>query len=477
MTVEQLQDFIADNVHANVPADTVKQMMTDAASMDFGSFVEKWDETLKARSEGWSNLRTEAKSLPERLTAAFGSSDAKNPFVQDANFKDELYEKSFKDVPKEDYDAMIDKMAKYWDDEKRAREYEAGRTRRAKEVKEWGPVKSALASEYEQRRYIEHPERALFGKEAPDFGKAKDTRWGSLADLGLGAAAVGADVGTSFLKTNPVTFGIATLAGPTVRAVRDVSHKAVGSPYQKEWSQIGNDFKSDAAENAMIEGFANLRALSRGASNVGTKNIETALDNAKLIKDTRETLAMLPENFEDLGKMSNSKLYDIIQNMPESEVKKQFQVYAPNPYSVDRAGIADEISRANDLINVHANPATKKDVIKAIDEETEVYPRIGERPYEAKVVFEQPLNKVEKVGKAAIEAASKIPAQATPALKAATEYSKQPVDAREDKLKEWYKQNYKRDWLLEKPFKPAKKEGDPKWEAYVELRRENNLEP
>ena len=119
MTVDELQDFIADNVHANVPADTVKQMMTDAASMDFGSFVEKWDETLKARSEGWSNLRNEAKSLPERLTAAFGSSDAKNPFVQDANFKDELYEKSFKDVPKEDYDAMIDKMAKYWADEKK----------------------------------------------------------------------------------------------------------------------------------------------------------------------------------------------------------------------------------------------------------------------------------------------------------------------------------------------------------------------
>ena len=254
-------------------------------------------------------------------------------------------------------------------------------------------------------------------------------------------------------------------------------HKAVDSPYQKEWSQIGNDFKTDVAENAAIEGFANLRRLSRGASNVGTENIKTALDNAKLIKDTRETLAMLPENFEDLGKMSNSKLYDIIQNMPESEVKKQFQVYAPNPYSVDRAGIADEISRANDLIKVHSNPATKKDVIKAIDEETEVYPRIGERPYEAKVVFEQPLNKVEKVGKASIEAASKIPAKATPALKAATEYSKQPIDAREDKLKEWYKQNYKRDWLLEKPFKPAKKEGDPKWEAYVELRRENNLEP
>jgi len=31
--------------------------------------------------------------------------------------------------------------------------------------------------------------------------------------------------------------------------------------------------------------------------------------------------------------------------------------------------------------------------------------------------------------------------------------------------------------LLDKPFKPAQKEGDPKWEAYVEFRRENNLEP
>lgn len=468
--IDELQSFIENQLHADVDTKTYNEIMTDAETLDTDSFMKKWDDWMYENSEDWDTFRPQTKDLYTRMREAFGSDDAKNPFDVGEGKIRQIYESKFKDVQPEKFNETLANMSKYWEDEKRAKEYNAGRVRRSKEIRDADFISPwTLASEYEKRRYIEHPERALFGKESPDLGEAEDTRWGSLADLGLGAAGVAADVGTSFLKSNPVTFGIASVAGPSVRAGRDILHKAVDSPYQKDWSEIGSDFKTDVAENAAIEGFANLRNISRGAKNIGTANIERSLDNAKLMKDADKIMNTLPD-IDNLSKYSNSDLFKMIESLPESDIKAQFKNYAKNAYDIDRAGIADELSRLNDLKRVYTEPGFRQDVIKTIDEGNEVYPRIGERSYESNIVFEPKLNKAEKVGKVAVSTAEKIPSKAGGALKAMTETNAKPIEENKQLIKDWYKQNYARDWKL--GFKPNKKEGDPLWEAYIEWKKE-----
>lgn len=478
---EKIEKILQESTYKFTP-EQYNAALKDAKSMDTRSWIEKYQpefEKDRQLAVAWkaAGLDKYGKDKWERYREAFGSSDTKNPFNRSDNWLKATWQNDFSDIPYEQYKKDIELNKKYWEDEKRAREYNAGRVRRAKEIKDADLISPwTLASEYEKRRYIEHPERALFGKESPKVGAAEDTRWGSLADLGLGAAGVAADVGTSFLEMNPVTFGIASVTGPAVRAGRDILHKAVDSPYQKDWSEIGSDFKTDVAENAAVEGFANLRTLSRGAKNVGTGNIELVLDNAKLMKDADQILKTLPEA-KNLGKYSNTDLFKMIQSLPESDIKTQFKNYAKNAYEVDKVGIANELSRLSDLKRVYTDPSVKQGVIKNMNEGNEAATRIGERAYESNIVFEPKLNKREKVGKAVIGTVEKIPSKAGGVLKASTEIDAKPLEENKQLIKDWYKQNYARDWSLDKPFKPNKKEDDPLWEAYVEFRKEHNLEP
>ena len=467
---EKIEKFLDDAIY-DADVKLYNSMVEDAEKLDTKSFIDKYQSEIEKHNElslAWKShgLDKYGKDKWTRYREAFGSSDKVNPFDKNEAWLQATWQNDFSDIPYEQYKKDIEANKQFWEDEVRAREYNAGRTRRAREIKDADLISPwTLASEYEKRRYIEHPERALFGKESPKVGSSEDTRWGSLADLGLGAAGVAADVGTSFLKTNPVTFGLASVAGPTVRAGRDVLHKAVDSPYQKDWSEIGSDFKSDVAENAAIEGFANLRTLSRGAKNIGTKNIELALDNAKLMKDADQVLKTIPDA-QNLSKYSNTDLFKMIQSLPESDIKTQFKNYAKNAYDIDRAGIADELSRLEDLKRVYTDPSFRQDVMKTINEGSEVYPRIGERTYESNVLFEPKLNKLEKVGKVVVGTAEKIPSKAGGAIKASTEIDAKPIEENSQLVKDWYKQNYARDWEL--GFKPNEKEGDTLWEAYKE---------
>lgn len=469
------QEFLKQNRY-NLSPEEYNAALDDLSNMDNASWGKKYNDIFSEKTTGWYELKQQFKPLPKRFVSSFGTSDRTNPFDRPKAELDDIYRKDYADVPREQFDSMLKNMSQYWEDEKKARTYEAGRTRREKETRDWGKsdilttpwMRNLLASEYEKRRYIENPEEAIFGEETPEFGKAKDTRWASMGDVGLGALAVGADVGTSLLKTNPLTFGISVGAGPTIRGIRDVAYKVSDSPYQKEWGDIASDFGSDVASNAAIEGFANLRNISRGIKNLKNESgaIATSMENARLINETKKSLDALPTRTE-LKDMTNAELWKRIDEMPEGMLKSNLKKYADNIYTIDRAGIADELDRASELVDIFEIPGKKETIISNIEKDVEAYPKIGERAYESKIITEKPLTPLEKLGKGALTVVEKIPDKAGGAMKAATQFpGAKAVEENPELIKDWYKQNYERDWNM--GFKPKAKEGDLKWEAYKE---------
>ena len=178
------------------------------------------------------------------------------------------------DISDKDVNEWFDKT-NYWKNyyEEEGKK-EAGINRRKKEVKEWGLKRKLLASDYEQQRYINEPEKALFGDEAPSIGEAPETRWGAIGDLGTGAIAGVADVATSPL---PI---VNTVAGPTIRFGRDVAHKVSDSPYQKDWSDVVKDYGTDVAFNAGTQTLANARKLSRMASGLSNPDVKQAFETS-----------------------------------------------------------------------------------------------------------------------------------------------------------------------------------------------------
>lgn len=487
MNTDTLQTFISDNVHANVPDSVVGEMMKDAETMDFGSFVEKWDDTLKAKSAGWSDVRGEAKSLPERLTTAFGTSDSKNPFVQDANFKDELYEKSFKDVPKDKYDATIEQMSKYWEDEKRAREYTASKKRRERAVEgkltgedaknNWPWWKKMLASDYAKQRYINEPEKSLFaGDNTLRFGMTKwgespklgDVLEGSLlnkgddiSDLSYGTAGAAGDV----------LPGYGLLVGPAARAARDVHHKVVDSPYQKEWSDIAQDAATDAVVNASVDFLPNLRRYTSMAKR-GTKGspIATVMNLEDDVKNIREQVDFIDKVFDG---SNYTELKRQIDKLPDGTFKTDLQKYVADPRHIDEDGIAETIAnwrKATDymldkeqskIIDYARQDIDKKAKLVGADD-------VFEHPLTQRMIFAPELTDKQKLAKNIVRGVETAAQKGGPILKEIdTAKGRGSEPAVDDKLaKDWYKQNYERDWQM--GFKPNEKEGDLLWEAYKE---------
>lgn len=471
MNIDTLQTFISDNVHANVPDSVVGEMMKDAESMDFSSFVDKWDETLKANSAGWSDMRGNAKSLPERLTDAFGTSDTKNPFVQDANFKDEIYEKSFKDVPKEKYDATIEQMSKYWQDYKAEGDKKAGIEQRKREIeKDWSLPKKMLASDYSKQRYIYEPEKSVFSDKGEWYNKGEDVRDVSLGLLGLAGDFV------------PGVGGV--FVGPAARATRDVVHKLEDSPYQKDWSEIGRDVGADLALNYGAYKTANLRKADRLSEDLVTDNAAKVLKAEENAAEVQKQIGQVANfnrfNFDKPG-TTDVDLFELVKSMPDNELKAELMpiVSEFKWKPINRAQVDEVIKKYQDALHPNVQKAAAKDMAKG-------YPPGGKETPD--LLIEQARapkykdlsmrDKASLYGKLFLNEGNKGKLGQV-GFQVGKRFAIDPSVNTDDErlLKDWYKQNYARDWLLEKPFKPKEDPKDLKWQAYVELRRENNLEP
>lgn len=313
MTIEE---FLDENAY-NLSAEEYNAALKDYQSMDTRSWVEKYSPLMQEKAAGWNEVDDVKKSkpLPTRISDAF----AKDKFAPGKAYLEDVYATDFADVPREQFDEALSKMRDYYNQFVDEQEKEAGRTRRQKEVKNWGLVKSALTSDYEKQRYIDNPQAALFGAEAPDLGDAPETRWGSAADLGLGVAGAAGDA----------VPGWGSMAGPAVRVVRDVGHKVTDSPYQKEWSDIGKDAAVDVGLTATTAWLPNFRREKR--------ILEEALPEAmgQNIKLNRETMN-IRNSIDKLTKVVNAgaeKGYDTInksfretvKDMPDSYLKRELE--------------------------------------------------------------------------------------------------------------------------------------------------------
>lgn len=457
--IDELQNFIADNVHADVKDEVVKQVMQDAANLDADSFMNKWDDWMYENAEGWNSFRPQTKDVYTRMREAFGSSDVSNPFNVSEGKRRQIYEDNFKDVQQEQFDKALSNMSKFWEDEKRAREYNAGRIKRTQEIKDWPLWKQVLASDYAKQRYINEPEKSIFSDEGEWYNKGDD-----VSDLAYGIAGAAGDA----------LPGYGTFVGPAVRAARDIQHKVTDSPYQKEWSDIGQDALSDAAINFGVE-YMPTAILNRGrkaGKNIG-KSDEVFSDYAAEMNFAQRQHAN-DAAFEYLNKnldmFADARVAQIrVNSMPESDIKNDMlKLVNSDKYSkreVERYMDAYQKANENGIdaymyvksnSNVRPNKNIKTD---NLGENTIDFFKSKER------LMGLPESKL-RTGVAKLST-KYAPAGQTVVKEIDTAKGRGSTpEADKQLVKDWYKQNYARDWEL--GFKPNEKEGDPLWEAYIE---------
>lgn len=244
-------------------------------------------------------------------------------------------QKKYPFISKEDIENYFSKVDAYRAELKKQDEYEFGKRKREKEVKsDWG-WRNYLASEYEKERYINEPQKSLFGKEAPQLGEAPETRTEAGIDLGLGVAG-----GVSELYPG---WGGA-IAGPTIRGARDVYHSLSDSPYKKTNTDILKDIGFDLGTNVAIEKLPNFRKQKRITTDIGGKNVTESIAIDDMVSATKKQLENLPTP-KELDDLTSEQIWLRVQSLPDSELKKNLQKHTPNIYQVDRDGIAKELER------------------------------------------------------------------------------------------------------------------------------------
>jgi hypothetical protein len=502
MNTDELQEFIADNVYANVDPKIIGQMMSDSKSMDLKAFTDKWDEFLQENSSGWYKVRPQEKNLYERIREAYGSSDKKNPFRVSENYSDEIYDEKFADVPKEEYVNALKGMADNWDTEIKRREYETGRYKREQEVKKGGP-KWWLASEYSKNRYINEPEKSLYSDEGEWYNKGDDVR-----DIMLGGAGLVGD----FIP------GWGAILGPAARGVRDWQN--YGTPYEKDPWDIAKERGVDLATYGAAAFLPNFRRGKRIFNELGREvpGVGNVIKTTELTNDIGETLTILDalSNPYRKGAPTFADVTTRINRMPESPAKATLQkklnefTDVGNPEALEK--FYNDIARtakaemfkfhnysgigAKDG-NLFVKPLkleaenipeiqikelmdsglSREEAIKVLQRENE---KLGKKvaesyqPLRQRVAETKPLG---TVGKFMRDVALPVENKVEQGLaKQASRLVESDIADKDRTLKDWYKKEYARDWSMSNAFKPNEKPGDPLWEAWKEWDEERRRE-
>lgn len=152
------EEFLAKTTYSWSPEE-YNQALSDAKNMGDGEWVNKWEKKIQSNpklSTDWIESNMNKKSLDDRLRAEFPDT-----FDVNENWKNQVYQTKFTDVPKEQYEKALDKL---WHEElnkgialadeenenfRKSKEYE-----RAKEIKD-SKLLSNLGNEYAIKAYIE----------------------------------------------------------------------------------------------------------------------------------------------------------------------------------------------------------------------------------------------------------------------------------------------------------------------------------
>lgn len=342
MTDEEITQRL--NKLAEIDPELIPVFLKDPDNFDYSqlegysAFTDKYKnvadftgDKAKIMSDLWQQLDGKYPSDARML-----SIKQQYPFINDAELKD-----------------WFDKSNAYKAEYEAEREAAAARKRRELEVKDWG-WRDFIASDYEKQRYVDDPNAALFGEQAPNLGEAPETRWGSAGDLATGVAGGIADVA-------PLPFGAQIWAGPAIRAARDIGHKVSDSPYQKEATTIGGDIVKDMGFNLGAAFLANAKRGARIASLASDPKVGEALalaDETKNIKAGAESI--VKELYKD-GKFAvdDVSLYKAVNEMPESELKQKL-MQSVSTFGTDRPINRAEIQKAIVDYLEMSNPTLQK---------------------------------------------------------------------------------------------------------------------
>ena len=280
------REFLQANIDV-IDKALLKKAASDLDKLSNDAWVKKYFKDFSSNKDTALDFRNliNYKPLPERLRASFGDMGYNPNDV----WKKAIYQTEYSDVPLEEFESALANMKKYYDYETKLQDETKALNERKKEVKDWG-WRDFIASDYEKQRYLEDPKSALFGKQAPEIGEAPETRWGSIGDLGAGVAATATDFATARF---PI---INAVAGPSIRLGRDIAHKVSGSPYQKDWKDIGSNYLSDIMINGGASVLPNARQASRvaggllpGSTNKQFQALVDAKESAKALKELPPT--------------------------------------------------------------------------------------------------------------------------------------------------------------------------------------------
>lgn len=489
-------EFLDKNTY-NLTPQEYNQALDDLEKLDNESWANKYDALFSEKTTGWNELRNKYKPLPERLTAALGTSDSKNPFVQPKALLDDVYEKEFNDVPREKFNESLENMSKYWEDEKRAREYNASRKRREKEINDANIISPwSLASEYSKQRYIDDPNASIFGKEG-EFNPYSKEGQDEIRDVAFGVAG-------ATLDAVPGVGGV--VGGPAVRLARDIYHSESDSPYKKDLETIGKDALTDVGFNVGTNYLptAILRRGNRVGKNTSKlynypNDVAAVADVALRTKQNTEALNYLKNNI-DSGIFDDIRVGRIrVETMPESDIKHDImKIVNSDTYTkddiqkyIDAYTKAADEGMLTDLYEYKPKTARIEPIAKAEQAETPVFAEGANSYFDAKervgalsdwnkkqtsTLFNNSKHPIDiptgKAYDAAVNVGAKVANKWGPVGESVVKVAEtgagrgSDVKKTDDAVKDWYKYNYERDWKM--GFKPNEKEGDLLWEAYKE---------
>lgn len=477
------REFLQANIDV-IDESLLKEAGKDLNELSTDAWYKKYSDTfINNKDTALDFLKIEqGKSLPERLRNAFGDYGF-NP--QDVH-KQAIYQTQFKDVPREEFERVLNNMKKYYDYEQNLQEENRLRNDRIREVKDPDWKRSLFASDYENQRYIDDPKSAIFGEQAPGFINSSA---GAKADLISGMAAGAADVGTAFIPIPGVNILANSVAGPAIRAGRDVAHKVSDSPYQKDWIEIGTDFGSDAGLNLGIGGLANARRYARIAKNYVSPNVAKTINLVDEGKEIRKGLQSLP-------KVENTNEFvEAVSNLPNSQLKTALES------TIDYANKGVDLEKARDIVKAYGRDTdatmirSYKQVgpggvnnLEPINTDGKLYKAILQDPAPTNYLNEvlrtprlkSPSDRAQyyllrlmnginvgKPGTIGLETIATAKGRGSNPEIVPTEES---IDMFERKKNE-FKEQFGESWLkYGDALKPKEQEGDPAWEAYKEVR-------
>ena len=302
MTIE---DFLEETA-SQWDKKSFQEADADLKKLSNDAWIRKWgpkimsDKNMAADFYALKNF----KPLPERIAGAFKEFNF-NP--ADA-WKQQIYQSEFTDVPRDEFERVLSNMKKYYDEEIARQDSIKARRDREQEVKKWGFIRNTLASDYAKQRYIEEPETALIGEQAPELGKAPNTRWGAGADLAAGTAAAAAD----FIPP-------AWLVGPAIRAGRDIGYSVSDSKYAKDPEDLFKERIADVAINAGARFLANARKGQRIANEMTNPEVARTLSVDATTDAINESLGKV--NSLTMQSLNDKELINLIKDLPESPMK------------------------------------------------------------------------------------------------------------------------------------------------------------